>query len=55
VTHPLPPPVTSADRAARRRRIAELRRLVARGVYRVPAEAVAEAFVRHLEEARQHR
>jgi anti-sigma28 factor (negative regulator of flagellin synthesis) len=44
---PLPLPLTPADREERRRRIEALRRQVARGEYRVPAEDVAAAIVEH--------
>jgi anti-sigma28 factor (negative regulator of flagellin synthesis) len=49
---PLPPPVTREDREERRRRVERLRRQVARGEYRVPASAVADAILEHLSSAR---
>jgi anti-sigma28 factor (negative regulator of flagellin synthesis) len=45
---PLSPALTPAEAEDRRRRIGELRRRIAAGVYSVPAEAVADAMLRHI-------
>ncbi|MFH1329814.1 MAG: hypothetical protein ABIJ48_04055 [Actinomycetota bacterium] len=39
-------PLPTAGRWASRRRLATLRRRIARGEYRIPAEAVADAVLR---------
>lgn len=52
---PLPLPLTPDDREERRRRVERLRRQVARGEYRVPASAVADAVLEHLSAARRLR
>lgn len=52
---PLPLPLTPDDREERRRRVERLRLQVARGEYRVPASAVADAVLEHLYSSRRAR